>query len=66
MPSRGWGPWVVIAIYTLAGGLIGVDIALWPWDQPVSFQVPTAIGAVAGLLAGIIIVWVVRRAEESN
>jgi hypothetical protein len=64
MASRIWGPLVVIGIYALAGALIGADIALWPWDSPVSLPVPTGIGLIAGFFAGLFIVWVVRQVEE--
>jgi hypothetical protein len=66
MPSRIWGPLIVVAIWALAGALIGADVALWPWDQPVSVPLPTGLGLVAGFLAGVFIVWAVRQVEELN
>jgi hypothetical protein len=64
MPSRIWGPLIVIGIFALAGGLIGADIALWPWDEPISLPIPVTVGAIAGLVAGVLIVWVVRQVED--
>jgi hypothetical protein len=55
-----------MAVFSLAGGLIGADIALWPWDVPVSLPVPTMAGVIAGLITGVLIVWVVRRSEEAK
>jgi hypothetical protein len=66
MPSRIWGPLIVMGIFALAGGLIGADIALWPWDEPVSLPIPVTIGSVIGFLAGVFTVWVVRQVEELN
>ena len=64
MASRLWGPWTVILVFTLAGGLIGGDIALWPWDEHVSFVIPVASGLLTGGLAGTFIAWFVRQMEE--
>jgi hypothetical protein len=64
MVSRLWGPWTVIIVFTLAGGLIGVDIALWPWDTPISTTIPVIAGLLTGVLAGIFIAWFVRQLEE--
>jgi hypothetical protein len=64
MPSRIWGPLIVIGIFALAGGMIGADIALWPWDEPVSLPIPITVGLIAGFIAGVFIVWVVRQVEE--
>ncbi len=55
-----------MGIFALAGGLIGADIALWPWDEPVSLPIPVTIGSVIGFLAGVFTVWVVRQVEELN
>lgn len=66
MSSRFWGPVIVIGIYALAGGVIGADIALWPRDNPISLPVPTMVGLVSGLVAGVLIVWFVRQMEEPN
>ena len=64
MPSRIWGPLIVIGIFVLAGALIGVDIAMWPWKEPISLPVPTTLGSIIGFIAGVFIVWAVRQAEE--
>jgi hypothetical protein len=64
VPRRIWGPAIVIGVYGLAGGLIGADVALWPWDTPLSLPVPVTIGIITGLLVGVIIVWAVRHAED--
>ena len=63
MASRVLGPLIVVGIYTLAGGLIGADIALWPWDDPISLSNLTTLGATGGFIAGVLIVWVVREVE---
>jgi hypothetical protein len=55
---------IVIGIFALAGAIIGADIALWPWDEPISLPIPTTLGLIAGLLAGLLIVWAVRQVEE--
>jgi hypothetical protein len=64
MPSRIWGPLIVIGIFALAGGLIGLDVGLWPWDEPISVPIPIIVGSIAGFLTGILIVWAVRQVEE--
>ena len=66
MASRFWGPWTVILIFTLAGGLIGGDIALWPWDEHVSFAIPVAGGLLTGGLAGAFIAWFVGQMGETS
>jgi hypothetical protein len=57
---------IVVGIWALAGALIGVDIALWPWDPPVSIPLPTVAGLIGGFFAGVFIVWAVRQVEELN
>jgi hypothetical protein len=64
MPSRLWGPWTVIFAFTVAGGLIGGDIALWPWDRQLSFVIPVVSGLLTGGLAGAFIAWFVRQMDE--
>ena len=64
MVSRLWGPWTVIIVFTLAGTLIGGDIALWPWDEPISHTIPVIAGFLTGGLAGVIIAWFVRQTQE--
>jgi len=54
----------VIVVFTLAGAIIGGDIALWPWDEPIPFRIPVATGLLTGLLAGVFIAWVVRQVDE--
>jgi hypothetical protein len=66
MPSRIWGPLIVIGIFALAGGLIGADIALYPWDQPISLLIPVTLGVILGFFTGVFIVWAVRQVEELN
>jgi len=66
MPSRIWGPLIVIGIFALAGGLIGADIALYPWDQPISLFISVTIGVIFGFFTGVFIVWAVRQVEELN
>lgn len=61
--SHIWGPKVVIGVFTLAGGLIGGDVALWPWSQPMSFEIPVAVGLLSGFLAGAFIAWAIREVE---
>jgi hypothetical protein len=63
MPSRIWGPLIVIGIFSLAGGLIGADIALWPAGEATGLAVPVIIGVVAGFIAGVLIVWWVRETD---
>ena len=64
MASRLWGPWSVVFVFTLAGALVGGDIALWPWDEPIPFNIPVATGLLTGLLIGVFIAWVLRQVEE--
>jgi hypothetical protein len=64
MASRLWGPWTVILVFTLAGGLIGGDIALWPGDERVSFVIPVASGLLTGGLFGAFIAWFIRQMDE--
>jgi hypothetical protein len=66
MPSRIWGPLIVIGIFALAGGLIGADIALYPWDQPISLLISVTLGVIIGFFTGVFIVWAVRQVEELN
>jgi len=66
MPTRIWGPLTVIGVFTLAGGLFGADIALFPWDVPVALPLPVTLGSIVGFLAGVLIVWIVRQVEEIN
>jgi hypothetical protein len=63
MRSRIWGPLIVMSIFALAGGFIGADIALWPWDEPLSMPIPVTLGSILGFLAGAFIVWMVRQSE---
>jgi hypothetical protein len=55
---------IVVGIFALAGGVIGADFALWPWDEPVSLPIPTLLGLVFGFLTGVFIVWAVRQVED--
>jgi len=64
MPTRIWGPLIVIGIFTLAGGLIGADIALFPWDQPISLPIPVTLGTIVGFFTGVFIVWAIRQVED--
>jgi hypothetical protein len=64
MPSRIWGPLIVITIFTLLGAVIGTDIALWPWDESVSLPLFLFLGIAVGLIAGVGIVWRIRQAED--
>jgi hypothetical protein len=57
VPSRLWGPWTVVIVFTLAGVLIGADIALWLWDKPVSHAIPVVAGLFIGALIPVF-VWV--------
>jgi len=52
-----------MGVFALAGGLIGADVALFPWDNPISMPVPVAIGTVVGFLSGAIITWTIRQME---
>jgi len=63
MPTRIWGPLTVIGVFGLAGGLIGADVALYPWDNPVSLPMSITIGTVVGLLSGAFITWTIRQME---
>lgn len=64
MASRLWGPWTVIIVFTLAGGLIGGDIALCPWVIGVSLTIPITAGLLTGLLSGVFIAWFLNQLEE--
>jgi hypothetical protein len=64
MASRLWGPWGVITVFTLAGGLIGGDIALWPWDTTISTAIPIVSGLLTGMFAGVFTAWFLRQLEE--
>jgi len=64
MASRLWGPWGVIIVFTLAGGLVGGDIALWPWDTKISMIIPVGAGLLTGTLSGVFIAWFLRQLEE--
>ena len=64
MESTIWGPKTVVILFTLAGGLIGADIALWPWDEMISMKIPVITGLLTGLLVGSFIAWIVRQLEE--
>ena len=55
---------IVIGIFVLLGAMIGVDVALWPWDEPMSMLWPAAIGSILGFFAGVGIVWTVRQVES--
>ena len=66
MASQLWGPTTVIVVFTVAGGLIGGDIALGPFDGQVSIVLAVATGLVAGGLGGAFIAWFVRQIEELN
>jgi hypothetical protein len=66
MPSWIWGPLAVIGIFALAGGLIGADIALFPWDEPMSLPIPVTIGLLVGFFTGVFIAWGVRRVEAAG
>jgi NhaP-type Na+/H+ or K+/H+ antiporter len=55
---------IVIGIFSLAGALVGADIALWPWEDPISLPIPTVVGLIVGFLSGVLIVWAIRRVEE--
>lgn len=63
MPSRIWGPLIVMGIFAVAGGLIGLDFALWPVGEASDLVVPVTVGVVAGFIAGALIVWWVRETE---
>ena len=64
VPSRIWGPGIVVGVFVLAGGLIGGDLALWPWDERISFKLPIVVGSINGLLIGAFIAWVVGQLED--
>jgi hypothetical protein len=66
MPVRIWGPLTVIGVFTLAGALVGADIALFPWDDPISLPIPVTIGLIVGFLSGAFIVWTIRQVEQLN
>jgi len=63
MPSRIWGPLIVLGIYTLAGALVGLAMAMWPGGDTSALTAPLAIGTLAGFVVGILIVWFVRESE---
>jgi hypothetical protein len=63
MPSRIWGPLIVMAVFSLAGGIIGADVAWWPAGQANSLVLPVAFGLIAGFLIGVLVVWYVREVE---
>ena len=63
MPSRIWGPLIVLGIFSLAGGVIGADIAMWPSADGTSLIMPVIMGVIAGFVAGVLIVWYVRELE---
>lgn len=63
MTSRLWGPKTVIVVFTLAGGLIGGDLAMWPWDGHVSIVTSVATGLLTGGLAGAFIAWFLGQME---
>jgi hypothetical protein len=52
-----------MGIFSLAGGCIGADIALWPWNDVVSLTLPVTLGMIAGFITGVLVVWVVRELE---
>ena len=56
----------VIGVFTLAGALVGADIALFPWDDPISLPIPVTIGLIVGFLSGAFIVWTIRQVEQLN
>ena len=64
MASKLWGPWTVIIVFSLAGGLIGGDIALWPWDEPISHTIPVVAGVLTGFLVGVFLAWFVGQMQE--
>ena len=64
MRSRIREPLTVIGLFTLAGGIIGFDIGIWPWDDPMGLTLPVVIGVIAGFLVGVFIVWAVRQFES--
>lgn len=64
MLSRLWGPQGVISVFTLAGGLIGADIAFWPWDSQILVLLPIGAGLVTGALSGVFIAWFLRQLEN--
>ena len=57
---RPYGPVTVILLFTLAGGLIGLDIWLWPWAKPVSATRPVVLGVIIGVVVGCILTDVAR------
>ena len=63
MPSRLWGPLIVVGLFSLAGGLIGAAVALWPVGDSSGLAIPVTIGTIAGFIAGVLIVWWVREVE---
>jgi hypothetical protein len=52
-----------MGIYALAGALIGLAIAIWPVGDTSAVATPLIIGALAGFVVGILIVWFVRESE---
>lgn len=63
MPSRIWGPLIVMGIFSIAGGIIGADIAMWPVPDGTSLAMPITLGLIGGFIAGVLIVWYVRELE---
>ena len=53
-----------MSVFALAGAMIGVDFALWPWNESISMPIPVTIGLILGFLTGVFIVWAVRQVEE--
>jgi high-affinity Fe2+/Pb2+ permease len=52
-----------MGIYSLGGGLIGADIAMWPSAENASLVIPVTLGVIAGFVIGVLIVWYVRESE---
>ena len=64
MASQLWGPKTVVIVFALAGGLVGADIALWPWDGQISILYSVITGLLTGGFAGGFIAWFIGQMDE--
>jgi len=55
-----------MCLFTVSGGLIGADIAMWPAGDTTFLTLPVVLGLFCGFVSGVLVVWYIHDAENGD